>query len=495
MRTRVAALVVGAVSILAPALALAQVGGNAVVIGMALEPPGLDPTAGAAAAIGEVTHFNVFEGLTRIGQDGGVAPLLAESWSVADDAKTYTFKLKRGVRFQNGEPCNAETVKFAFERARDPASTNKDKAMFAGIAEILAPDPETVVLRLKEPYAELLFHLGLNTAVIVEPKSAAGSATAPVGTGPYKLQGWVKGASATLTKWEGYRDPAAIKIERVTFRFISEPAAQMAALLAGDVDAFPRFGSYANVAQLEADPRFTVTIGETEGKTILAINNKRKPLDDVRVRRAIAHAIDRKAVIEGALYGFAKPIGSHYVPIDPDYVDLTGTYPFDPAKARALLAEAGVAAPLRLSLKLPPPAYARQSGEVIAAELAQVGIVASIENIEWAQWLDGVFKNKNYDLTIVAHVEPHDFAIYADPNYYFQYDSPEFSAILAKANATLDPAERKAALEAAQRRLADDAVNAFLFQLPDITVAKKGLQGLWRNAPIAANDVAALRWQ
>ena len=189
------------------------------------------------------------------------------------------------------------------------------------------------------------------------------------------------------------------------------------------------------------------------------------------------------------------PIGSHYTPLDPDYVDLTGVYRFDPEKARALLKQAGVATPLHLSLKLPPPAYARQSGEIIAAELAQVGIEASIENVEWAQWLDGVFKNKNYDLTIVAHVEPHDLAIYADPNYYFQYDSPSFRAVMAKANAALDPAERRQALEAAQRQLADDAVNAFLFQLPDITVARRGLLGLWKNSPIAANDVAALSWR
>jgi len=496
----IARVVTGFSAVLAGLLLLAEPGSaqnakDSVVIGMALEPPGLDPTAGAAAAIGEITHFNIFEGLTRIDENGATQPLLADSWTISPDYKTYTFKLKTGVAYQDGERFSSEDVKFSFERAGDASSTNKDKAMFANMASIEAPDPTTVVVHLKETYPDLLFHLGLNTAVIVDPKSAATNATAPVGTGPYKLQAWNKGASATLVKWEGYRDPTAIKIKTVTFRFISDPSAQVAALLAGDVDAFPRFGSYASVAQFQANPNFTVTIGQTEGKTVLAINNKRKPLDDVRVRQAIAYAIDRKALIDGALFGFGTPIGSHYTALDPDYVDLTGVYPYDPEKAKALLKEAGVATPLHLTLKLPPPAYARQSGEVVAAELAQIGIDATIENVEWAQWLDGVFKNKNYDLTIVAHVEPHDLAIYTNPNYYFQYDSTAFRAIMAKADSTLDPAARKEALEAAQRQLTTDAVNAFLFQLPDITVARRGLVGLWKNSPIAANDVAALSWQ
>ena len=164
----------------------------------------------------------------------------------------------------------------------------------------------------------------------------------------------------------------------------------------------PRFGAVQNLKQLQADKRFTVEIGSTPGKGILAINNKRKPLDDVRVRRAIAAAIDRKAVIEGAADGFGVPIGSFHVPGAPGYIDTTGINPFDQAKARALLHQAGITPPLELTMKLPPVSYARQGGEVIAAPLAKVGIIAKIENVEWAQWLSGVYGNKNYDMTILA---------------------------------------------------------------------------------------------
>ena len=186
-----------------------------------------------------------------------------------------------------------------------------------------------------------------------------------------------------------YRDAAAVKLKKVTFRFINDPAAQVAALLAGDIDGMPRFGAPQSLKQFQGDKRFTVVIGGTEGKTIVAINNRKKPFDDVRVRRAIAAAIDRKAVIDGAMEGYGAPIGSHMVPSDAGYVDLTAVNPYNPEKAKALLKEAGVATPLNVTLTLPPPQYARKGGEIVAAQLAKVGIVAKIENVEWAQWLVG----------------------------------------------------------------------------------------------------------
>ena len=313
--------------------------------------------------------------------------------------------------------------------------------------------------------------------MIIDEKSAAGEATNPIGTGPYKLANWTKGASVTLDKWDGYRDAAKIPLEHATFRFISDPSAEVAALLAGDVDVMANLQNVQALAQFKNDPRFQVLIGGTEGKTILAINNKKKPLDDVRVRQAIAYAIDRKAVIDGAMDGLGAPIGSHLTPNDPGYVDLTGLYPHDPAKAKALLKEAGVTTPLELSLILPPPAYARQGGQIIAAELAEVGINAKIQEVEWAQWLSGVYKDKNYDLTIISHVEPLDIGIYANPDYYFQYDSQAFRDINAKIASAPNLDALKAALGEAQKKLADDSVNAFLFQYPNVDGGGREAEG------------------
>ena len=476
-----------------PLAATAQSRKDAVVLAMTLEPPGLDPTAGAASAIAEIVQYNVFETLTKINSDGTVSPLLAEKWEVSPDLKTYTFMLRKGVKFQNGEPFNANAVRFSFERAGGDKSTNKDKRTFASMDRVAVIDDYTVVILNKSLDPDFLFLMGQATAIIVEPKSADSNATKPVGTGPFELSAWSKGSSVTLTKWDGYRNAAAIKMKKVTFRFISDPAAQVAALLAGDVDAFPRV-TPRSVPQFKTNDKFQVVVSGSRAKTILAFNNKKKPLDDVRVRRAICAAIDRKAVIEGAADGYGAPIGSHYVPGGFGYVDTTGINPFNIDKARALLAEAGVKTPLQLSLVLPPPPYARQGGEVIAAQLAKIGIVAKIENVEWAQWLSGTYTNKNYDLTIISHVEPFDLGNYAKAGYYWGYESPKFNELFDKIQNSPRPADRAKLLGDAQRMLANEAANGFLYQPQWITVARKGLKGLWKDMPVFVNDVSVMSW-
>ena len=475
--------------------ALAQTKKDSLILAMTLEPPGLDPTAGAASAIAEVTLYNVYETLTKVNADSKITGLLAESWTPSADLKTWTFKLRTGVKFHNGEPFNAASVKYTMERAAAKDSTNKDKPVFANIERIDTPDASTVVLNLKNGNPDLLFQLGQATAIMVEPKSVATNNTQPVGTGPYKLESWSRGSSVTLSRWDGYRNAKDVKLKRVVMRFISDPAAQVAALMSGDVDVFPRVSAARSLQAFQSNKKFQVLIGGSRAKTILAINNKRKPLDDVRVRRAIAAAIDRKAVIEGAADGFGVPIGSFYVPGAPGYIDTTGINPFDQAKARALLHQAGVNVPLELTMKLPPTPYARQGGEVIAAQLAKVGINAKIENVEWAQWMSGVYGQKAYDLTIISHVEPLDFGNFARPNYYWGYESADFNALWAKVNATIKPEERNKLMAQAQKLVADEAVSAYLYQPTWITVANARVKGLWKDMPLFANDVAAMSWQ
>ena len=476
--------------------ASAQTRKDSVVLAMVLEPsPGLDPTTASAAAIGEIVHYNVLEGLTKINMDGTITPLLAESWTIDPDGKVYTFKLRKGVKYHDGEAFDASDVKFSFERAKAEGSTNKaKKAVFDNISRIETPDPHTVILVLNNADGNFLFRMGENTAVILDPKSAPTTSTKPIGTGPFKFESWAKGTSITLSKNEQYRDAAKVAMKKVTFRFINDPAAQVAALLAGDIDGMPRFQAFQSLKQFQSDPRFSVVQGGTEGKTIVTINNKRKPFDDVRVRRAIAAAIDRKAVVDGAMEGYGAPIGSHMVPTDAGYIDLTGVNPYNPEKAKALLKEAGVATPLNVTLTLPPPVYARKGGEIVAAQLAKVGIVAKIENVEFAQWLSGPFKG-NFDLTIISHVEPLDFDRYGDPNYYYGYDSKAYRELLAKYNSSTDPKARLKLLGDIQRKLADDCVNAYMFQLPQFAVANKKLKGLWSSSPVFANDMSAVSWQ
>lgn len=490
-------IIAAAVSILALSLGLGVAPAMAAkmdaTIGMQLEPPNLDPTGGAAAAIDEVVYANVFEGLTRFGADGSILPALAESWEISDDGLSYTFKLRDGVNFHDGSDFNADDVKFSLDRARADDSTNAQKALFADIASVDVVDPVTVKVTLSKPNGSFLFNTAWGDAVIVAPETAGDNAAKPVGTGPFTFGEWVKGDRVDLVRNPDYWGEE-VGLDKVTFKFISDPTAAFAAMMAGDIDAFPVFPAPENLVQFEADPRFSVIIGSTEGETILAMNNKKAPLDNIKVRQAITHAIDRQAIIDGAMFGYGTPIGTHFAPHNPAYVDLTGQSAYDPEQAKALLAEAGIG-DLTLTLKLPPPSYARRGGEIIAAQLREVGIATDITNVEWAQWLEDVFKAKNFDLTIVSHTEPMDIGIYAREDYYFQYGDADFKAIMADlANAT-DPARRTELMQAAQKKIADDYVNGYLFQLARTGVADAKLKGLWPNSPTQANDMTGVYWE
>lgn len=462
-------------------------------MGMALEPPHLDPTGGAAAAIDEVVYTNLFEGLTRIDQNGAVEPGLAESWTVSDDGLTYTFSLRQGVKFHDGTAMDSADVVFSLKRAIAEDSTNAQKALFEPISEITAPDPATVIVTLKRPTGSMLFNLGWGDAVIVAPETADGNKSSPVGTGPFRFKEWKKGASVDLVENPDYWGEKPT-LKSVSFKFIPDPAAASAAMMAGDIDAFANFPAPESLKQFEADPRFTVVVGSTEGETILAANNAKPPFDDVRVRRAIAHTLDRQAIVNGAMFGYGTVIGTHFAPHHPAYVDLTGLYPHDIAKAKSLLAEAGHADGFKATIKLPPPTYARRGGEIIASQLREIGIELEIIPVEWPQWLEQVFRGKDYDLTIVSHTEPQDINIYGRDSYYFNYAKPEFKAIMDKLAATADEAGRNALLGEAQRMIAEDAVNTYLFQLAKHGVWNAKVTGLWENSPIQANDVTAVRW-
>ena len=471
----------------------AQAAKTSLVMGMALEPPHLDPTAGAPAAIDEVVYANVFEGLTRIGSKGEVLPALAESWTISDDGKIYTFKLRSGVSFHDGTSFDSADVKFSLDRARAEGSTNAQKGLFKAIECVEATAPDTVVVKLSSPAGNFLFNMGWGDAVIVAPESAEGNKANPVGTGPFKFSNWVKGASVELVKNSTYwGNPVAL--EKATFRFISDPAASLSAMLAGDVDAFANFPAPETIPQLRADPRFEVVIGSTEGETILTTNNSKPPFDDVRVRRAIAHAIDRQAIIDGAMFGLGTPIGTHFAPHHPAYVDLVNKYPLDLEKAKALLAEAGHGDGIKATLKLPPPTYARRGGEIIAAQLRKIGIDLEIIPVEWGTWVPEVFKAKDYDLTIVSHTEPMDIGIYANKDYYFAYDSPAVQATMDKLNQTTGESDRYALMAEAQKTIAEDAVNGFLFQLAKTGVWNAKIKGLWENSPVQANDLTGVSW-
>lgn len=456
-----------------------------------LEPPGLDPTINPAAPITEIVYGNLFEGLVVLGEDGEPHPRLATAWQASDDGLQLRFTLRRGVVFHDGSPFDARTAKFAIDRARAPDSTNPQRQALQAIAQVEAPDADTLVLRLKRRSGGLLQTLASGALVMVSPASATTNRNRPVGTGPFRFAEWRRGDSLLLQRFDAYWGGAA-PLAGVQLRFIPDPSAAYAALMAGDVDLFSNFPAPENLAQFRADRRFTVEVSSSEGETLLAMNHRHAPLDQRAVRQALGHAIDRQALIDGAMFGYGVPIGSHFAPRNAAYVNLTAQSAYDPTRARQLLQQAGVH-DLTLSLKLPPTAYARRGGEIIAAQLAQVGVHTRIEQLEWAQWLDQVFTRHDFDLTIIVHAEPLDYDIYGRPDYYFGYHSDALDALLRQLDDTVEPQHRRSLLQSVQHRLADDAANGFLFQYPRLVVRRADLSGLALNG-VGSLELGAARF-
>ncbi|MEQ9815140.1 MAG: ABC transporter substrate-binding protein [Azospirillaceae bacterium] len=480
---------------LAPALAGAQM--TDLVVGATLEPPSLDPTTTAAAAVDEVTYHNIFEGLTMVNENGEVIPGLAESWDISDDGLTYTFHLLDGVMFADGTEFDAEDVVFTFERLIGEESVSAKASLFAAIESVEAVDPRTVRFTLSRQEGLLLFNLGGGDAAVVNEESIDQIATDPMGTGPYVIGDRVEGDRLTLVRNPHYRDPDGVYFDTVTFRYITDPAAQTAAVLSGDVHYFTNIGAPESLAAFEADDRYEVVVGTTEGETVMSANWRREPFDNPLVRQAIAHAIDRQGIVDSAMFGYGIPIGTHFAPHNPDYLDLTGLYPYDPDRARELLAEAGYPDGFSTTFILPPPTYSRRGGEVIQAYLAEVGIEAELIPVEWAQWLEGAYGANDYDLTVVSHTEANDIGIYArgPEDYYFGYDNAEFNAVIEELAGETDPARRTELNHQAQRMIGEDLATIFLFQLPQLGVRDARLQGIWANRPIQANDITGAYWE
>jgi peptide/nickel transport system substrate-binding protein len=469
------------------------VSGGSLTIAQGVEPPGLDPTTATSAAIPRVVYSNVLEGLVKIDRNGKIVPALAKGYTISKDGKEYTFVLKKGVKFHDGKPFDAEDVKFTFDRLMDPKTATAHPEYYKDIDSVQVVDSHTVKIKLKNVNSMFLFNLVRPDSIIVNKQAVDKIKSAPVGTGPFKFVEWVRGDRVTLAKFEGYHRKGIPYLGKVTFKFIGDPSAQIASLKAGDIDVIAYDVSPENALLLEKDPKFKVLNGYTTSKVVLSTNNSRKPFTDVRVRRAMAHAIDRNALIKGAMSGYGVPIGTHMEPGNPYYIDLTSTYPYNPETAKQLLTEAGYPNGFEAVIKLPERyAYARRTGEIIADMLSQVGIKLKIEVIEWGQWIDRVFKNADYDLTVIGHSEPFDINIYANPKYYFRYDSPKFQETLKKAEEEADPKALKELYIVCQKIITEDAVNGFLFVLPSLPTMKKEVMNWWKDYPMTAVDVTEI---
>jgi len=472
-----------------------QKGGNLIVCQPA-EPPGLDPTANTAAAIDRVVFSNIYEGLIKVDRNGEFIPGLATKWEVSPGGKIYTFHLRQGVKFHNGEAFNAGVAKWNIERAAAESSVNAHPEYFRGIGQIETPDDYTLVLYLKDVDALFIAHMAEGDAVMLPMKGYENAKSNPIGTGPFQFVKWVRGDRVEMTRYIGYWNSALPYLDNVTFKFIGDASAQIAALKSGDIDVIGYIAAPESAMEMSKDKRFKVFAGTTTGEVIMSTNNKAKPFDNKMVRQAMAYAIDRQAVIDLVMFGYGTPIGSHWSPSTPYYVDLTRKFAYNPEKAKKLLAQAGYPNGFEATIKLPAIySYSRRAGEVIADQFAQVGIKLNIEIVEWGQWIERIFKKKEYQLTMIGHVEAWDIGIYANPNYYFQYDSQEFRDAYAMALKAPNEAEKAKWFGRCQEIIAEDAVNGYLFSAPSLPVMKAKVMNWWENYPTIALDATEVWWQ
>lgn len=471
------------------AMAAAPVKGGSLIVCQPAEPPGLDPTGNTAAAIDRVVFANIFEGLIKVNSKGEFIPGLATKWAVSPCGKTYTFHLRKGVKFHNGESFNAQVAKWNIERAKDKSTTNPHPEYFRGIVKIDMPDDYTLKLTLKDVDALFIAHMAEGDAVMLPMKGYENTKSNPIGTGPFKFVKWARGDRVEMVRFNGYWNPELPYLDKVTFKFIGDASAQIAALKAGDIDVVGYIAAPESAMEMSRDKRFKVFSGTTTGEVIMSTNNKAKPFDNKLVRQAMACAIDRQAVVDLVMFGYGTPIGSHWSPSTPYYVDLTAKFPYNPKKARELLKKAGYPNGFDATIKLPAIySYSKRAGEVIADMLGKVGIKLKIEIVEWGQWIERIFKKKEYQLTMIGHVEAWDIGIYANPKYYFQYDSQEFRDAYAKALTAPNEAEKSKWFGRCQEIIAEDAVNGYMFSAPSLPVLKASVMGWWENYPTIALD-------
>ncbi|WP_372452586.1 ABC transporter substrate-binding protein [Pseudonocardia nigra] len=466
-------------------------GEAAMTIGLTAEPANLDFTRTDGAAIPEALLVNVYEGLVELDQETGeIEPLLAESWTASEDGRTYDFTLREGVTFANGEPFTADDVKFSIERVQSDAWTISlaEGMDVVESVEVVSPTQARVVL--SEPSNSWLFRMTTRIGAMFDPSGVADLANTPVGTGPYEVTEFRRGDALVLSAREGYWDePPAIG--QVTLQYFDDATAALNALATGGIDMIGTVQAPESLGRFEGDDRFQIIEGTTNGEVTLAMNNATGPTSDVRVRRAIAMAIDHEAVLNTAWAGRGTLIDTMVPPTDPWYQELPDVTPYDPEAARALLAEAGQEN-LTLRFRIANLPYAVASAQVVQSQLAEVGIDAQIEPMEFpARWLEEVFTNADYDLSIVAHVEPRDIRTFGNPEYYWRYDNPQVQQLLA-ASETGTEDEQVAALQQVGRIIAEDAAADWLFLLPNLIVAEADVDGLPENRIGEAFDLTAL---
>ena len=436
---------------------------------------------------------NMNASLVRVTPDGTkIEPDLAEKWSISDDAMTYTFVLRDGLKFSDGSPIKASDVKFSLERARDLKGAPLG-SMLSGIKQIDTPDDKTIIVKLDKPSAPMLSTLAMFAASIL-PEAAVKAAgedfgTKPVGAGAFMLSNWTPGDRVVLVRNPNYWEASRVKLDKIEWLYVPNDNTRVLKLQAGEVDA-AIFVPFNMIDQLKQDPNIQIHLDPSSREDFMLINEQHKPLDDVRVRQAICMAIDRQAIVKAVLFDHGT-VANSFIPAGALYYSQDNpTCKYDPEGAKKLLADAGVS---NLSLKFLTASgnsIEDQTSVMIKDNLAKVGIDANIVKSEVGQTWNLTVAGE-YDISIeywtndiIDPDEKASFALYGtDDNrsYYTGYHNPRVTDLINQGRTEMDPAKRQP-IYAEMQKIASDEVNwVDLYYSPFRNASRKNVKGFFQN--------------
>ncbi|MFW5695509.1 MAG: glutathione ABC transporter substrate-binding protein [Alkalispirochaeta sp.] len=469
---------------------------DTLTIGLGAEPESLDPvnmTSAPAATVGE----HVVERLIYMEEDGTLTPMLATDWESNDESTVWTFQIREGVEFHDGEPLNAEAVAVNLRRFVDPDVGAAYAFLLGSVEEIEAVGEYELQLTLAEPFAPILSHLSHSFIGIVSPAQLEGLGAEdtfeePIGTGPYSMTEWSRGEQIVLEVNDDYWGGAP-EIPNLVFDFIPESSALIVALETGEADAIMRVPPQ-EVDRLEADPNIEV-VNETSVRTIyIGFNNEKEPFDDPRVRQALNYAVDKEAIVNGLFDGAAEASDAPVVPAVFGHTSV-GPYEYDPDRARELLAEAGFEDGLDMTLHHPTGRYLLDDtvAEAVQDMLADVGVNATLETREWSSYLEFTSQppdQAEYDAFMLGWgtvTLDSDYGLYAllhsrqwnpDGNNRGFYSNDRVDELLDEARVETDPSVREELYEEAIELIWDDAPWLFLHNEGQINANRTNVEGL-----------------
>lgn len=467
--------------------------GGSIVVGITQDLDSLDPHKAVAAGTNEVL-FNVYEGLVKPNENGDLVPAVASEYQISEDGKMYTFTLRDGVKFHNGDAVTAEDVKYSIERCAglleetDPSV--KVESALSNVKEVNILDDKTIQLVLDKGDTELLAYL---TSAIV-PANYDKLDTEPMGTGPFKFVSYAPLESFVVVKNEDYWGDKAY-LDQVTFKISANTDSAFMELMAGSIDIFP----YLTDDQATQLPdTYNVEVGNMNLVQALFLNNGAEPFNDMKVRQAISYALDRQGILDMVAGGRGTIIDTNMFSAFKKYynTDLAGTYNYNVEKAKELLAEAGYGGGLTFTITVPSNyQFHVDTAQIIVEQLKAVGITAKIQLVEWNSWLEDVYKNRNYQATIVgldSNLAPRDSVerfVSTASNNFINYNNPDFDATFEKAIASTVDEEKVEYYKQLQAYLTNDAASAYIQDPPLLVAVNKKLAG-YTFYPVYVQDMA-----